>query len=582
MTLLVIIRLEQSHFAAKLLFTGGFMEDHNLLLLFDSIDMYLIVTDLAGQIKKANNLFISKFKDIIFDITNISFVDLDTYDLMNDVAKKRIEISLFKTVHIVEKFQSNNNYYFLIRKKVNTQTNKIYEKVVNSINERIVASDSNGNVLLFNKASENFENIQKEKIIGKNITELYDLTEDSSLLLNVIHSGEPLLNIHQLSTNNFGKRIDDMVDTWPIYDENKLFGAVSIMTDYSKIAELSKQVIDLQTKLINLNDNSDDKSPLCAKYSFSDIICTSNNMNQVISIAKRSAKSKSPILIYGETGTGKELFAQSIHNYSYNCNGPFIAINCAAIPDNLLEGILFGTVKGAFSDAINRPGLFEQAENGTILLDELNSMSLNLQSKLLRVLQENKVRRVGGSKEIVINTRVITAMNEHPITAVRENKIRQDLFYRIGVVLIEVPPLRIRKEDIPILSKMFILNFNRNLGRQITRLSSEVFETFNNYNWPGNVRELQHTIEYAMNIANENEKIIGINHLPPHIMDLYSKSEDKDKPSQTLEERLNYEEIKILKRELIKNDWKIAETARQLGLKRQSLQYRIKKYSLKK
>jgi arginine utilization regulatory protein len=558
------------------------MEDHNLLLLFDSIDMYLIVTDLTGQIKKANNLFLSKFKDIIFDITNISFIDLDTYDLMENVEKKRIEITLFKSVHIVEKFESNNNYYFLIRKKVDTQTNKIYEKVVNSINERIVASDSEGNVLLFNDASVNFENIQKENILGKNITELYDLTEDTSLLLNVIRSEEPLLNVHQISTNNFGKRIDDMVDTWPIYDENELFGAVSIMTDYSKIAELSKQVIDLQTKLINLNDTAEDKSPLSAKYTFSDIICTSDNMNGVISIAKRSAKSKSPILIYGETGTGKELFAQSIHNYSYNSNGPFIAINCAAIPDNLLEGILFGTVKGAFSDAIDRPGLFEQAENGTILLDELNSMSLNLQSKLLRVLQENKVRRVGGSKEIIINTRVITAMNENPITAVRENKIRQDLFYRIGVVLIEVPPLRMRKDDIPILSKMFILNYNRNLDRQITRLSSEVFETFHNYNWPGNVRELQHTIEYAMNIVHENEKAIGIEHLPSHIMDLYSKDEGKEKSSQTLEEKLNFEEIKILKKELMENNWKIAATARKLGLKRQSLQYRIKKYSLKK
>jgi arginine utilization regulatory protein len=558
------------------------MEDHNLLLLFDSIDMYLVVTDLTGQIKKANNLFLSKFKDIIFDITNIIFINLDTYDLMKDTEKKRIEINLFNSIHIVEKFESNNNYYFLIRKKVDTHTNKIYEKVVNSINERIVASDCKGNVLLFNKASENFENIQKEKIIGKNITELYDLTKDSSLLLTVINSGQPLLNVHQLSTNNFGKRIDDMVDTWPIYDTNELFGAVSIMTDYSKITELSEQVIDLQTKLININDNKEDKSPLSAKYSFNDIICTSNNMNRVISIAKRSAKSKSPILIHGETGTGKELFAQSIHNYSYNSNGPFIAINCAAIPDNLLESILFGTVKGAFSDSIDRPGLFEQAENGTILLDELNSMSLNLQSKLLRVLQENKVRRVGGSKEISINTRVITAMNENPITAIRENKIRQDLFYRIGVVLIEVPSLRMRKDDIPVLSKMFILNLNRSLERQITRLSTEVFEIFHNYTWPGNVRELQHTIEYAMNISHENERIIEINHLPPHIMDLYSKNEEKEKSSQTLEEKLNLEEIKILKKELMENDWKIAKTARKLGLKRQSLQYRIKKYSLKK
>jgi len=305
-------------------------------------------------------------------------------------------------------------------------------------------------------------------------------------------------------------------------------------------------------------------------------------MTGIISVAKRAAKSTSPVLIHGETGTGKELFAQSIHNYSKNSKGPFVAINCAAIPDNLLEGLLFGTVKGAFSDAIDRPGLFEQAENGTILLDELNSMSLNLQSKLLRVLQENKTRRVGGSKEININTRVITAMNENPIRAVKENKIRQDLFYRIGVVLIEVPPLRNRKEDIPLLSKNFILKFNRKLDRQITKLSADVFDSFAKYDWPGNVRELQHTIEYAMNIAHENERIIELSHLPLHISESYEIPAEKEGPWQTLEKRLNVEEIKILENELIKNDWKIAQTAKKLGLKRQSLQYRIKKYSLKK
>lgn len=557
------------------------MDNRSLMEIFNSIGMYLIITDSTGQIKNANSLFLDKFNDIVFDITNISFVDLKAYELLNDNENRKIEIMLFDSLHTVEKLKEKKNFYFLIRKKMDTQTNRIYEKVVNSINERIVASDKTGNVLLFNRASENFEKIKKENILGKNITELYDLTKESSLLLNVIRSGEPLLNVHQISTNNLGKRIDDMVDTWPIYDDGKLFGAVSIMTDYSKIAELSKQIIDLQSKLINLDDNTEDKSPLSAKYSFKDITCSSDNMADIISIAKRAAKSTSPVLIHGETGTGKELFAQSIHNYSNNSKGPFVAINCAAIPENLLEGLLFGTVKGAFSDAIDRPGLFEQAENGTILLDELNSMSLNLQSKLLRVLQENKARRVGGSKEITINTRLITAMNENPISAVRNNKIRQDLFYRIGVVLIEVPPLRMRKDDIPILSKMFILKYNRSLERQITRLSSEVSDVFHDYNWPGNVRELQHTIEYAMNMAQVKDKTIEIKHLPSHITNSYV-IEETEKLSQTLEERLNIEEIKILRKELMENDWKIAQTAKKLGLKRQSLQYRIKKYSLKK
>ena len=558
------------------------MDNIALMKIFDSIGMYLIAVDKEGQIINANNLFLNKFKNVIIGITNISYIDLEAYDMLKDTNINKIEINLLNTVHILEKFETLGNNYFLIRKKVDTQTNRIYEKVVNSINERIVASDKDGNVLLFNKASENYEKMNGNEIVGRNITELYNLTDESSLLKRVIRSGEPLLNVHQNSINNMGLMIDDMVDTWPIFDQGELFGAVSIMTDYTKIESLSKQIIDLQSKLIKMDESNDDQSPLSAKYSFNDIICSSANMTGIISVAKRAAKSTSPVLIHGETGTGKELFAQSIHNYSKNSKGPFVAINCAAIPDNLLEGLLFGTVKGAFSDAIDRPGLFEQAENGTILLDELNSMSLNLQSKLLRVLQENKTRRVGGSKEININTRVITAMNENPIRAVKENKIRQDLFYRIGVVLIEVPPLRNRKEDIPLLSKNFILKFNRKLDRQITKLSADVFDSFAKYDWPGNVRELQHTIEYAMNIAHENERIIELSHLPLHISESYEIPAEKEGPWQTLEKRLNVEEIKILENELIKNDWKIAQTAKKLGLKRQSLQYRIKKYSLKK
>jgi len=558
------------------------MENLTLMKIFNSIGTYLVITDSRGQIKNANSLFLDKSKDIVFGISNISFIDYRAYDMLKDNKQEKIEIELFDSVHILEKFQAGNDFYFIIRKKVDTQTNRIYEKVVNSINERIVASDKDGNVLLFNKASENYEKMNGNEIVGRNITELYNLTDESSLLKRVIRSGEPLLNVHQNSINNMGLMIDDMVDTWPIFDQGELFGAVSIMTDYTKIESLSKQIIDLQSKLIKMDESNDDQSPLSAKYSFNDIICSSANMTGIISVAKRAAKSTSPVLIHGETGTGKELFAQSIHNYSKNSKGPFVAINCAAIPDNLLEGLLFGTVKGAFSDAIDRPGLFEQAENGTILLDELNSMSLNLQSKLLRVLQENKTRRVGGSKEININTRVITAMNENPIRAVKENKIRQDLFYRIGVVLIEVPPLRNRKEDIPLLSKNFILKFNRKLDRQITKLSADVFDSFAKYDWPGNVRELQHTIEYAMNIAHENERIIELSHLPLHISESYEIPAEKEGPWQTLEKRLNVEEIKILENELIKNDWKIAQTAKKLGLKRQSLQYRIKKYSLKK
>ncbi len=227
------------------------------------------------------------------------------------------------------------------------------------------------------------------------------------------------------------------------------------------------------------------------------------------------ADSTSSVLVYGETGTGKELYVQSIHNYSSRFNKPFIAQNCAALPENLFESILFGTVKGAFTGAVDKPGLFEQAHGGTLFLDEINSMPINLQTKLLRVLQDGVIRRVGDSRDRKIDVRIIAAMNVEPLKAVENGQIREDLFYRLNVVNIKLVPLRDRLEDIPLYVEHFIDKYNKELNKNVKGISSKVKELFMSYNWPGNVRELQHIIEAAINIV-DNE-YIELDNLPIYL-----------------------------------------------------------------
>src|SRR5699024_5466779 len=211
-------------------------------------------------------------------------------------------------------------------------------------------------------------------------------------------------------------------------------------------------------------------------------------------------------------GTGKELFAQSIHNNSL-VPGPFVSINCAAIPENLLEGLLFGTTEGAFTGAKNHPGLFEEAKNGTLFLDELNSMPPNLQPKLLRAIETGKIRRVGETRERIVKPRIISALNIHPLDAIENHDIRMDLFYRLGVITIVIPPLKDRLDDIPILVDKFINKFNIKLNKNIKGVTPEVEEIFNSHNWPGNVRELEHLIEHSM-IITTGDRYIRKENLP--------------------------------------------------------------------
>jgi arginine utilization regulatory protein len=235
--------------------------------------------------------------------------------------------------------------------------------------------------------------------------------------------------------------------------------------------------------------------------------------------------SPSPVLIFGETGTGKELFAQSIHNSRPRANQPFVAINCAAVPESLLESILFGTVKGAFTGAQNTKGVFEQAGSGTLFLDEINSMPRAMQTKLLRVLQEKSVRRVGADYEIPVKCLIITSSNEQLEECVRNGTLRNDLYYRLALLRINIPPLREWGKDIEILARHFLKTKGRLYGKKNIGLSTDFLNYLYQHSWPGNVRELEHTIESCVAVAEDGEEL-HLYHLPPHLRHLKNSQEN--------------------------------------------------------
>ena len=462
------------------------------------------------------------------------------------------------------------------------------EAILKTIDEGIHVVNKQGITTFYNHVAARLDGLKVEEVINKHVLDVFpSLDNENSTLLKVIATGQPIINQNQQFTNKNGQKVTSVNTTLPIYVQNKLIGAVEIAKDYTRIKELSDRLVDLQAKYLSRNNKEHHLQQ--AKYHFDDIITQNQRVEQLKILAQKSAVSHSTILIEGETGTGKELFVQAIHNYSPRANDPFIAQNCAAMPASLLEGILFGTVKGSFTGAENRPGLFELANNGTLFLDEINSMPIELQAKLLRVLQDGLVRRIGDNINRQVNVRIIVATNMNPLLAVEKGFIRPDLFYRINVVHLNIPPLRERKEDIRPLIIYFIQKFNETFQKKVLGVCSDIESFFLSYHWPGNVRELKHTIEYAMNIM-EGDRIL-IQHLPNHMQELaflQSKNSFKSQDGgivkhpgeyqhglkDLLEETEKYWIHHVLKLE----NGNIKQTAKRLKMPRQTLQYKIGKY----
>ncbi len=458
------------------------------------------------------------------------------------------------------------------------------QNILHSIEEGVHIVDAHGRSLFYNEAMADIEGLVSDEVLGKHLLEIFPNWEPSnSTLLTALSTGRTIDQQKQSYLNLKGKRISTVNTTFPIFQGDKIIGAVEIAKNFTDVNHLSEQIMDLHQKLIP-NPKMQESKP--RKYTFDMLIGRHPLYVNAIRIARKAAETDSSVLIEGETGTGKELFAQSIHNECSRKDKPFIAINCAAMPDTLLESILFGTAKGSFTGAVDRPGLFEQAHGGTLFLDEINSMSLPLQAKILRVLQENYVRRVGGLKDLMIDVRIIAASNEPLHEMMKSGQFRKDLYYRLNVINIRIPALRERKEDIPLLTEFFIRHFNQKLGKDVWMMSLELQEAFKNFNWVGNIRELQNVIESAINMVSD-EHVVGKEHLPAHVELLQSRmlqhhvsTPPKEAFEGDLNSYLERVERSLLEEQLEKTSFNISQTAKRLGVSRQNLQYKMKRLGL--
>lgn len=320
-------------------------------------------------------------------------------------------------------------------------------EILENIDEGVHFVNKDGKTIIYNNSVQKMEKMNRHDILTNSFFDIVNKMKiNRSTLLEVLEKREVIKDNIQKYLDKNGKEITAINTTIPIDIKGEFVGALEISKNMTTIENLLNR--NYKKNLVNKVSIRQKKG-----YEFDDILGESNLIKEAIAKSKKACKSDASVFIYGETGTGKELFSQSIHYGSNRRNYPFIAQNCAALPESLFEGILFGTSKGGFTGAIDRPGLFEQANKGTLLLDEINSMPIMLQAKLLRVLQEGYVRRVGGTKDIPIDVRIIATTNESPKVILNEHKMRKDLYYRLNIIHIKIPPLRDRKEDIPLLCK---------------------------------------------------------------------------------------------------------------------------------
>ena len=465
--------------------------------------------------------------------------------------------------------------------RINFEDIDIYS-VLSSMHEGVVIADISGKIIFFNTTQGRIDDVAPKDAIGRRILDIYQLAEDTSPIMRCLASGAPIINETLVYRTRLGRVSNILFSVFPLYKNGILIGAINFSKEYQL---LEKVILSRSSSA----DAVQKRSLNGTRFSFKDIIASDPKMRNAIRIARMSAGSPSPIMISGETGTGKELFAQSIHNHSPRKKKPFIPLNCAAIPENLLEGILFGTSRGSFTGAIDKPGLFEQANGGTIFLDELDAMPLTLQAKLLRVIQEKKVRKLGSLKEIDLDVKILSSVGQPPLKIIQNGALRMDLFYRMGVVSILLPSLRERTGELDTLIRHFIAKYNQALKENVKTISPRVAQLFAGYEWPGNVRELEHIIEASMNMVG-GTSVIRLAHLPPHIFSFAGKekphaagsgqnNKEMSKKSSLLEtQALN--EMEMIMNALTRYRGNAARAARHLGISPQSFHYKLKKYGI--
>lgn len=452
---------------------------------------------------------------------------------------------------------------------------KVFKKLFGH-SDSILIGDVNGKILYYEDYNDQINMLRYENAVGRSIFELYPFFKrEDFTFFKAIDTKSVIVNeIQHFEVNGTPKKA--LNSAYPLINENGVIGCM-VMS-------------------IELDNKSGKKkmSSVSAKYNFEDILTQNAAFKGSFEKLRMLAKGDANILIYGETGTGKELIAHTIHANSLRKREPFIIQNCAAIPSNLMESILFGSVKGSFTGAVDKAGLFEVAKGGTLFLDEINSISLELQAKLLRAIESKSIRRVGESFERETDVRIITSTNERLNTMVQRGEFRKDLFYRLNVASFSIPPLRERRDDIPLLCSHYIDHYNALLNHDINGVSEEVMNFFDQYPWEGNVRELRNVIEYACTIKAVG--LIDFGDIPDYMAhkkkgsvsipsEQKRKTESLEKteylrPNASLANQIDALERDILAGAIERNRYSITRTAKELQIARQTLYNKLNKYGL--
>ncbi|MFZ5642045.1 MAG: sigma 54-interacting transcriptional regulator [Bacillota bacterium] len=382
------------------------------------------------------------------------------------------------------------------------ETRTLLEAIINATQDAISVVDENGLGIMINPAYSRLTGLTEEDVLNKPAT--VDIAEGESMHLRVLRTRRPVKNM-LMKVGPAHREV--LVDAAPIIVNGVLKGSIAVIHDVSDLRRLSKELAQANQLIRHLK----------AKYTFDDIIAVSQVMQVTVEQARRAAATPATVLLYGESGTGKELFAHSIHQAGDRSRETFIRVNCAAIPETLLESELFGYIEGAFTGARRggHKGYFAEADGGTIFLDEVGEINLAVQAKLLRVLQEKEIIPVGASRPAQVNVRIISATNTNLDTLVKRGRFREDLYYRLNVVPIHIPSLRQRSEDIPLLSNFLLRKINQEYGRSIDRISPEAMNILCSYKWPGNVRELENVLGRAVINMRSGDKTVEAEHIPP-------------------------------------------------------------------
>ncbi len=436
---------------------------------------------------------------------------------------------------------------------------QFFNVILNSIADGVFTTDNDGKITFMNKAAEEITGFSSKEAVGHYCFDVFraDICQSRCALKETLKTKKEIINLSATILKKGGQQVPISISTAVLKDgKGRIIGGVETFRDLSAIEELKKE--------------------LSQKYTLGDILSKNHLIHDIFNILPNIAESDSTILIQGASGTGKELFAKAIHNLSRRKDKTFVKVNSGALPDTLLESELFGYVKGAFTDAKrDKPGRFALANEGTIFLDEVGDMSPSLQVKLLRVLQEKEYEPLGATSPRKTDVRIIAATNKDLSTLVNEGKFRDDLFYRLNVVKIELPPLSQRREDIPLLIDHFIQKFNAKMGKQILGLADQALRLLLKHDYPGNVRELENIIEHAFVLCTGNR--IDVDCLPKQVT---MGQEEGGRFSPREEHPFEKAEAGIVKQTLEKHRGNRIKAAQDLGISRATLWRKMKKYGL--